>query len=78
MYECGIRSLICKLMARSGEDGALATETYPLMNCYDDCIMHAGFPGALLASINMRTPTISSKKWVDIKDTDRDMATGPS
>lgn len=52
--------------------------TCPLLDCCDDCIMHAGFPGALLASINMRTPTISSKTWVDIKDIDRDMETGPS
>ena len=65
------------MLAVSGATGASTTITCPLLNCYDDCIMHAGFPGALRASINTRTPTISSKKWVDIKDTNRDMETGP-
>lgn len=40
--------------------------------------MHAGFPGARFASTKVQTPTISSKKWVDIMVSDKDIEAGPS
>lgn len=64
-------------MARSVEVGALSKNTCHLLNYHDICIMHVGFPGARFASVRVQTPTISSKKWVDIMVSDRDIEAGP-
>jgi hypothetical protein len=66
------------MLVRSGDVAAFFENICHLLNYHENRSMHVGLPGARFASARVQTSTISSKKWVDIMVSDRDIQAGPS